>query len=227
MGFPTDGGGTEVWSYTTTVGAPEVTVGATGDVTVDLSMVGASVALDPGHWWLVFFPTGADDFVCLPYWYFAITANLNHPHIIDPNDLFGGGWTSWTDWTTFDPAYTDMTFGLYGSSGEAFSYVGNIGFKPKSIDPYRVLAGVFVRGTGTQDIPLPGADVTALLQYPGGQQVSMSTTRPNGLAIFRMQSQSGGLWKLCVMDIQAVGYTYNPEMNVKTCGQTQFPPVPR
>jgi hypothetical protein len=118
-GHPEDGGGTEFWSYSCAPGAPGVTISGAynDDVTLDISMAqGSAVNLPAGHWWLVFFPslnyTQYDQW----FWDRAGSTNLADAQLIDPNNLFGYGWISWTSWyNVVDPGYTyDLAFRLEG-----------------------------------------------------------------------------------------------------------------
>ncbi len=115
-GYPGDGSGAEIWSLSLPPTDPAVTIGLGGhqDVTLNVALAtGGPLNLPPGYYWLVFYPS-LDWAPGLYYWYFAGTANLSHPQIIDPTDYFGAGFTSWTDWTLIDPTYTDMAFRLEG-----------------------------------------------------------------------------------------------------------------
>jgi uncharacterized membrane protein/subtilisin family serine protease len=118
-GFPGDGSGAEVWSFQALSTDPYVTVGAAGYDGVDLDVVGGTsvpLYLPSGHYWFVFAPyvdlVGSDAY----YWFFADpNTNLEYPQIIDPDDLFGAGLTSWTPWPYLSANGTDMSFRLEGS----------------------------------------------------------------------------------------------------------------
>jgi hypothetical protein len=123
-GHPEDGGGTEVWSYSCAPGAPEVTLSGAfnDDATLDIVLAqGTQLVLPPGHWWLVFFPSLDYGLYNQWWWERAGTANLVDAQVIDPNNLFGYGWFTWTSWYNVgDPGVTyDLAFRLEGNDPTA------------------------------------------------------------------------------------------------------------
>jgi len=123
-GHPQDGGGTEVWSYSCAPSAPEVTLSGAHneDVTLDImTALGTTVDLPAGHWWLVFFPSLSLTAHGQWFWDRAGTTNLVDAQLIDPGNLFGYGWTSWTSWyNVADPGNTyDLAFRLEGGEPSA------------------------------------------------------------------------------------------------------------
>jgi hypothetical protein len=120
-GYPGDGSGTELWSFSCLPTDPWVTIGVGGyhDITLDVVMaLGAPVSLPAGHWWLVFYPEFDDINVNRWYWFVAETANLNSAHVVDPTNYFGMGWTWWFPWIGYNPDYYDLAFRLEGTTGE-------------------------------------------------------------------------------------------------------------
>ena len=68
---------------------------------------------------------------------------------------------------------------------------------------------------------LAGADVTATWTGIGPDTVA---TNSNGVAIFIIDGAVGGQsYELCVDDVDATGYTYDPGANVETCDSMTFP----
>lgn len=123
-GHPEDGGGTEFWSYSCAPSAPEVTLSGaySDDVTLDIMVaLGTTVDLPAGHWWLAFFPSLSYTDYNQWWWDRAGSANLVDAQLIDPNNLFGYGWTSWTSWyNVADPGGTyDLAFRLEGGEPSA------------------------------------------------------------------------------------------------------------
>jgi len=113
-GHPEDGGGTELWSYSAAPGDSGV------DITnnaISLDLVAASqplVSLPSGTYWLAVYPTYNN-----PQWrwnWYMASPLGNTAQFIDPTDIFGLGFTSWTPWTSADNNIVDLAFRLEGPS---------------------------------------------------------------------------------------------------------------
>jgi len=112
------GCGGELWSYSCLPTAPEVILSGANndDITLDIVQAqGAPLYLPPGHYWLCFYPSLDFD----PYWQWwwdvANSSNLHVSHIIDPSNMFGEGWTSWTRWSDIEYWVYDLAFQLEGT----------------------------------------------------------------------------------------------------------------
>jgi PKD repeat protein/N-acetylneuraminic acid mutarotase len=114
-GDPSGGGDAPVWTLTLTPDDPLVTVttgtlGYPSNTTLNLA---APVVLPPGHWWLVFYPTG--DFATFGQFgrQAADTTNGYTGQIINPGGGFGIG-TAWQDWGVIGVTLQDIAFRLEG-----------------------------------------------------------------------------------------------------------------
>lgn len=68
------------------------------------------------------------------------------------------------------------------------------------------------------DTPVPGADVFVDWTFPDRNGFSrVATTDAAGKATFFVNSQQFGKHRICVTDVQAAGYVYNPGMNHFSC----------
>ena len=115
-GDPAGGGAPPVWTLTLPPNHPQVTLSAAtpsglpASVLLDLPMPGL---LDPGTWWLVFYPTMAFS----PFGQYgrqaADTTNGYTAQFINPGEGFGYG-PDWQNWTVIGPTQTDMAFRLEG-----------------------------------------------------------------------------------------------------------------
>jgi uncharacterized repeat protein (TIGR01451 family) len=112
-GYPSDGGGTEIWSFTTAVTDTAVTINNDA-ITLDLvAAEGAGLDLEPGTYWLSFFP----DMDLATYqrfnWYRGATTNGAEALLYD-DGIFGG-----FDWTTISSLvgedWHDKAFRLDGT----------------------------------------------------------------------------------------------------------------
>ena len=94
-----------VWSYTTTLGdlgLVEDEGPFAGSISLDLTQAGESLQLTAGKYWLVVAPeAGAPGGASTDEWFWLGTGpNLNLDDsalLIDPGNLFGGNFTSWTN----------------------------------------------------------------------------------------------------------------------------------
>ena len=109
-----------VWHYSTTPGAPGLSIGAT-TVTLDLTAAGQpAIDLPPGNYWLFGFPTfnASSTQVNAPIWYW-LHANLHFltwPALfIDPKNLNGNG-TGWQQLSSTLAFTLTGTFDCSGSS---------------------------------------------------------------------------------------------------------------
>ncbi len=121
-GHPEDGGGTEVFTVTVPVGDANLNIGGAfgGEITVDVAgFNGSGVNLTAGSYWVTAFPvfTGSD-FGLLWNWFTGVPNDAVLAHLIDPQNLLGGGFTNWTDLlvvTGGDPDYAGLAFTLGGA----------------------------------------------------------------------------------------------------------------
>ena len=119
-GYPGDGLGLEVWKHSCSPGASQVTMPPNSPSAWDNIYLDTTIApvhplnLEPGHYWLCFFPVYSDS--TFWYWFRARTSNLDLAQIIDPGGFWGGGFTSWTPWPiVFDnPVFYYATFRIEG-----------------------------------------------------------------------------------------------------------------
>jgi len=115
-GYPDIGG--ELWSYSCLPTAPEVTLsGADSDkVTLDIVLAqGGPLYLPPGTYWLCFYPSLNFGLYGQWGWSLASTTYLATAQIIDPYDIFGYNYTSWTPWTALNSTFHDAAFRLEGT----------------------------------------------------------------------------------------------------------------
>ncbi len=86
-------------------------------ITLDVvTATGTSIYLSEGTYWLSAFPSMAFGAYGQWFWDVSTTANGSTGQVIDPYNLLGNGWTSWTPWTTIDPTYVEAAFRLEGQS---------------------------------------------------------------------------------------------------------------
>ena len=153
-GYPGDGSGAELWSHTCLPTDPEVTLSGAGSDQVTLDVVkaqGASLCLPPGTYWLVFYPSLNLGLYGQWYWDAAVTSHLTSAQVIDPNDLFLLGYTSWTPWPVINPTIYDAAFRLEGNAvtppggvgGEAYP-VNKLGI----LAPWIALIAAIIAGAG-------------------------------------------------------------------------------
>ncbi|ROR72713.1 S8 family serine peptidase [Bogoriella caseilytica] len=88
-GHPEDGQDAHVWTHTTSVDDPAISIPEFQSVSLDLvEATGADVALDAGTYWITFFPTVVGD----EFWYWFQAAPSGNPAMIaDPQNLLGEG----------------------------------------------------------------------------------------------------------------------------------------
>jgi len=115
-GYPGDGVGNHIWSYTCLPSASEVTISGYG-TTLDVTATSSPLNLQPGTYWLCFYPSINTTTYGSYYWFRSCSQNPQRAHLIDPTDYYGGGYTSWTSWYTVfgDTDYYDATFYLEGT----------------------------------------------------------------------------------------------------------------
>lgn len=116
-GYPGDGQDAHVFSHS------DVPTGAGIDITDDnitldvVTATGAGLALDPGTYWLTVYPnindaSGDGNF----RWNWSQGGSqLSEAHLIDPGDLFGSGWTSWTSFSNAGLSFRGTAFRVEGS----------------------------------------------------------------------------------------------------------------
>jgi hypothetical protein len=67
-------------------------------------------------------------------------------------------------------------------------------------------------------VPVGGALVDVKWTYPGGSEVFQSKpSNPAGVAKLQGQSLQLGDHEICVQDVTAAAYYYDPAMNWETC----------
>lgn len=118
-GHPEDGGGSELWHYSS---APDMAgVDVTGNtITLDLVAAGEQLILRDDVYWLVVFPTYDDHNLLVGdpvwNWFDGIPADgsTSTAFVIDPSDYLGGGFTSWTPWSTLS-AIDQLAFRIDGT----------------------------------------------------------------------------------------------------------------
>lgn len=114
-GDPETNPGPALWSYTATIGDPELDI--TGDnLTLDLLAAGENVVLAPGTYWLTVFPTYTNALAAGNRWNWSqgVVAGAE-THLISPT-LFGGV-PAWTSLSGLGVAFTDTAFRITGSVG--------------------------------------------------------------------------------------------------------------
>ena len=165
------------------------------------------VTLDPGMYWLEIYNDtgfGTDDF-------FWETGNL------DPNvGVADAAWAleapgqSWI-W----PLGYDMSFQLWGSIGGGdLVFATHVRIIPLGASP--LLLGIVRAATGDGSTPVPGATVSVDWTIPpaGGYVIPQTrTTNGNGLAFPVMIRHWTGTYVLELTNIDAPGYTYDPNSN--------------
>lgn len=109
-----------LWRYTCLPDDPEVTISGSTDVTLDLTKASAApLNLSPGTYWLCFYPTLNLGSYGQWFWESSDTTNLESAQQIDPGNIIGTGYTTWTPIkdTASDPELYDLAFRLEGTLG--------------------------------------------------------------------------------------------------------------
>ncbi len=82
----------------------------------------------------------------------------------------------------------------------------------------------FVRILDETMTPVGGATVDVSWQPPvGPPRPRTATTMPNGVARFNLRAMPTGTYTLCVDNVTAAGYVYDPGMNWETCDSIVYP----
>lgn len=69
-----------------------------------------------------------------------------------------------------------------------------------------------------------GAEATVEWTLPGGTtEEQQALTNPQGVVRFRVRSRDTGAFELCVTDVTAAGYLYDPSQNGETCDTLTLP----
>jgi hypothetical protein len=114
-GHPEDGLGLHVWTYSD---APAGTGINIADNNIDLDVVAATgdtIDLGPGTYWLLVFPTINSSVLNDRWNWFQSAQQLSQAHLVDPGNLFGGGFTSWTSFGAIGVTFTGVNFLLEGT----------------------------------------------------------------------------------------------------------------
>ncbi len=78
--------------------------------------------------------------------------------------------------------------------------------------------------TDQNGMRVEGAEVTAELTVPPNNTLlGTALTDAQGRAVLRGRSNAGGTWQLCVTEIVAAGYVYDPALNNETCDSIVYP----
>jgi hypothetical protein len=73
-------------------------------------------------------------------------------------------------------------------------------------------------------VPVGEATVTAEWTEPDGStMIQTSVTRPDGTAFFSHQAALTGVYIATILDVQKVGYQYDPAMNEETSEEIIVP----
>ena len=115
-GHPEDGNDAHLWTYSAAPGSTGVDV-SDNDTLLDIvAALGDGIDLDAGSYWLAVFPD-----IDLPFggdrwnWYQGAGGSVQ-AHLVDPNDFFGGGFTSWTSFGTLGLSFQNVAFRLEGDT---------------------------------------------------------------------------------------------------------------
>ena len=112
-GYPSDGGGTEIWTFTTTVTDTAVTI-LTDTVTLDLvAAQGVGLDLAPGTYWLSFFPDIYYSVYDRFNWYKAVTNGSDQAMLYDDGNFGGMPWTELN--ALLGPGWDNLAFRLEGT----------------------------------------------------------------------------------------------------------------
>lgn len=117
-GNPSDGIDNHEWSYSTTVDGDGVTITEGSNITLDiLEATGESVTFEAGSYWLVVAPdANSANLGGVERWNWSQGNPIGaESQLIDPNDLFGGGFTDWIGLGTIVGDWTHVAFRLEGS----------------------------------------------------------------------------------------------------------------
>ncbi|MCX7552608.1 S8 family serine peptidase [Marinicella sp. S1101] len=114
-GHPEDGAGSELFTITIPINDANLDIGdGTGAVVFDiLGANGSALELPAGTYWVTAFGdfTGANRW----NWFQGEDITPGNAQLIDPTDIFGAGFTDWTDLTGIDPIFTSLSFGFFSS----------------------------------------------------------------------------------------------------------------
>jgi hypothetical protein len=215
------GDGTEYWSIHLPPSDPQVALGVVEPEDIYLNLA-APVVLPPGHWWLVF--QASLEFGL--YGQYGWSGTLDPvwgdlPRQWNPGEGFGMG----PDW--FLTGYAeDLQFRLEGEElgGDPKVFVQMIFMRVIEPQPDVFIVQGIVRIMDEDMNPVPNATVAAEWQRPMGPPIPQTrTTRPNGIAVFMMRAVPQGVYELCITNVQAAGYQYDPGMNWETCDSIVYP----
>jgi hypothetical protein len=114
--------------------------------------------------------------------------------------------------------------GLQWCDGEPRVFVQAIKLRVIELQPDLFLIQGVVRIMDETMTPVGGATVDVSWQPPVGPPRPQSRpTAPNGVAGFRLRAMPTGTYELCVDNVTAAGYMYDPGMNWETCDSIPYP----
>jgi hypothetical protein len=122
---------------------------------------------------------------------------------------------------------TDQDFALacYNCALEPEMFVRLIHLRIVEPQPDLFVIQGFVRIMDETMTPVDGATVDVSWQPPVGPPRPQSRpTRPNGVARFNLRAMPAGTYELCVDNVTAAGYMYDPGMNWETCDSIDYNP---
>jgi hypothetical protein len=114
--------------------------------------------------------------------------------------------------------------GLQGCGSEPKMFVRAINMHIVEPQPGTFVIQGLVRIVDETMTPVGGATVDVTWQPPtGSPRPRTATTRTNGVARFKLRAGPAGTYTLCVDNVTAAGYMYDPGMNRETCDSIVYP----
>ncbi len=144
-----------------------------------------------------------------------------------PADPLCSGWTGCGDVgcnCTYGYGYLDAHAAVQSCASEPKMFVRAINMRIIEPQPGTFVIQGFVRILDETMTPVGGATVDVSWQPPvGPPRPRTATTMPNGVARFNLRAMPTGTYTLCVDDVTAAGYVYDPGMNWETCDSIVYP----